>query len=127
MPSPYKQWTDGRFRSFITSVLRAGARRYPPKYEALSDACIGQKINLKTGRLAKHYVCNTCKSEFTSKDVEVDHISQVIDPGTGFIDWNTFIDRLFCPKENLQVVCKECHKKKSKLENEERKRNKGKV
>ena len=109
-------WTAGRLKGFITSVLRAGARRWPPKFETLSDACIGQKINTKTGRVAKHYSCNICKGEFTSKDIEVDHISPVVDPDTGFIDWNTFIDRLYCSKENLQAICKTCHKIKTKQE-----------
>ena len=109
-------WTDGRVKSFITSVLRAGARRWPDKFQSLADACVGQKINWKTGRVAKHYKCNICLNEFTSKDVEVDHISPVVDPATGFIDWNTFIDRLYCSKANLQVICKPCHKIKTKEE-----------
>lgn len=109
-------WTEGRIKGFITSVLRAGARRWPPKFETLNDACVGQKINWKTGRVAKHYLCNACKQEFTSKDVEVDHISPVVDPATGFVDWDTFIGRLYCPKENLQVICKPCHKIKTKEE-----------
>lgn len=109
-------WTEGRIKSFIVSVLRTGARRWPPKYEVLQEACIGQKLNTSSGRMAKHYICAACKNEFTSKDVEVDHISPVVSVGDGFIDWNTFIERLYCPKENLQVLCKACHKKKTKEE-----------
>lgn len=109
-------WTEGRLKGFITSVLRSGARRWPPKFESLTDACIGQKVNIKTGRVAKHYICNACGQEFTSKDIEVDHITPVVDPVVGFVDWNTFITRLYCPKENLQVICKPCHKIKTKEE-----------
>lgn len=115
-------WTEGRIKGFIVSVLRAGARRWPPKFEALTDAFIGKKINEKTGRVAKHYRCASCGGEFTSSSIEVDHISPVVDPEIGFIDWNTFIDRLYCPKENLQVLCTTCHKEKT---NEERKKTKG--
>lgn len=111
-----KPWTEGRIKSFIVSVLRTGARRWPPKYECLQAACIGQKINPKSGRLAKHYTCAACQQEFPSKEVEVDHISPVVSVGDGFIDWNTFIQRLYCPIENLQVLCLTCHKKKTKLE-----------
>ena len=111
-----KPWTEGRVKSFIVSVLRAGARRWPPKYETLADACVGQKINAKTGRLAKHYICNMCKEEFTSKDVEVDHIDPVVSIVDGFIDWNEFIKRLYCGKENLQCLCIPCHRKKTKEE-----------
>lgn len=109
-------WTEGRVKGFIISVLRAGARRWPPKFEALDDALVGKKINEKTGRVAKHYTCAACKKEFTSKDVQVDHISPVVDPDVGYVDWNTFIARLFCPKENLQVLCTVCHKRKTKDE-----------
>lgn len=110
------EWSEGRIKSFIVSVLRAGARRWPPKYETLAEACIGQKINTKSGRLAKHYKCNACKQEFPAKDVEVDHISPVVHTTEGFLDWNEFIKRLYCGKENMQVLCKLCHKIKTKEE-----------
>jgi len=109
-------WTPGRKKSFIVSALRTGARRWPPKYETLIEACTGQKINQNSGRLAKHYTCAHCLHEFPAKDVEVDHIDPVVSTSDGFMDWNIFIDRLYCPKENLQVLCKVCHKKKTKEE-----------
>ena len=96
-------------------------RKEYEKYEVLDEACVGKKINEKTGRMAKHYVCADCGKEFTSKDVEVDHILPVVDPTDGFIDWNTFISRLYCTKDNLQVLCTKCHKAKT---NEERKQSK---
>ena len=112
------EWTDGRKRSFITSTLRAGSRRYPPKYETLNDSKTEKKVNVKTGRIAQHYQCNACKNEFTSKDVEVDHIKPVVDPKKGFVSWDKYIENLFCEKKNLQVLCKTCHTKKSKSEKE---------
>jgi hypothetical protein len=50
-----KEWTEGRLKSFITSTLRGGFRRYPPKYESLKEAQVGKKINDKSQRLAMHY------------------------------------------------------------------------
>ena len=29
------------------------------------------------------------------------------------MDWNTFVDRLFCKAEELQVICDPCHDKKT--------------
>lgn len=110
------EWTDGRKRSFITSTLRAGSRRWPPKYETLNDSKTEKKVNVKTGRLAQHYQCNACKGEFTSKDVEVDHIKPVVDPKKGFVSWDKYIENLFCEKKNLQVLCKTCHKEKTNKE-----------
>ena len=59
--------------------------------------------------------------------VVVDHINPVI-PIEGFPnktwDWNIYIERMFCDTNNLQVLCKECHDGKTKLEKQMRKKNK---
>lgn len=115
------EWTEGRYRSFITSTLRGGMRRWPPKWKALNNAAVGRKVNKKTGKLAQHYVCASCRNEFTSKDVEVDHIEPVVEL-TGFVSWDVYIDRLFCEESNLQVLCKSCHKVKTQEEKNESKR-----
>jgi len=108
-------WTEGRWNSFVTSCLRAGSRRWPPKYETLNEAKTEKKINVKTGRLAQHYRCASCLEEFTAKDVQVDHIDPIAN-GKDTISWDEFINRLFCEKHNLQVLCIPCHKIKSKDE-----------
>jgi 5-methylcytosine-specific restriction endonuclease McrA len=53
--------------------------------------------------------------------MRADHIIPVVGP-EGFQDWNTFIARLYVEKEGFQAVCKDCHKAKTKQENQERKR-----
>jgi 5-methylcytosine-specific restriction endonuclease McrA len=114
-------WTEGRFNSFITSTLRAGARRWQPKYDTLNESKTEKKVNSKTGRIAQHYRCGLCQQEFTSKDMEVDHISPVVDPIKGFQTWDIFIDRLFCEAGNLQAICKPCHLLKTNKEKQEKK------
>jgi len=106
-------------KAFITSGLRACSRRYPPKFETLNEAKTEKKINKKTKRLAQHYRCKACKDDFPSSEVQVDHKVPVVDPVIGFVDWNTFIERLFCDKKNLQVLCTECHKKKTNKEKQQ--------
>lgn len=54
------------------------------------------------------------------KNIFVDHIDPVVDPKEGFTDWNTYVDRLFCEQDNLQLLCKSCHDKKSERERKER-------
>lgn len=112
------KWTEARYRSFVTSTLRAGSRKWPPKYETLNAAKTEKKTNKATGRLAQHYLCAMCEQEYTQKDVQVDHIKPVIDPKKGFVSWDTYIDRMFCEAPNLQVLCKICHADKTKLEKE---------
>jgi 5-methylcytosine-specific restriction endonuclease McrA len=116
MPQLKKSWTEARLKAFIISGLRAASRRYPPKFETLNEAKTTKKINAKTGRLAQHYECNACREEFPAKEVQVDHRKPVVDPKKGFIDWNTYIERMFCKKSNFQVLCKSCHKIKTDKE-----------
>lgn len=115
------EWTAARFRSFVVSALRTATRRWPPKFKALKAAYIGRKVNKKTNKMAMHYSCAHCSRHFVASDVQVDHIFPVVDPRTGFVDWETYIGRMFCEKENLQVLCKPCHSSKTALEKEERK------
>jgi 5-methylcytosine-specific restriction endonuclease McrA len=116
------EWTEARFRSFITSALRAASRRWPPKYRALKEAFVGKKVNAKTGKMAMHYKCAECKKHFVAVDVQVDHIDPVVDPKKGFVSWDIFIDRMFVEIEKLQVLCRDCHKIKTDKEKQQRKK-----
>jgi 5-methylcytosine-specific restriction endonuclease McrA len=115
-------WTESRYKSFITSTLRAGSRRWPPKYSTLADAKTEKKINEKTGRLAQHYKCFKCKKDWPAEDVQVDHIKPIVDPKEGFQTWDVYIANLFCEKDNMQVLCKDCHVLKTNKEKETKKK-----
>ncbi|MCF1549920.1 hypothetical protein, partial [Escherichia coli] len=68
-----------------------------------------------------------CKNEFPAKEIQVDHIHPVIDPTRGFISWDEVVKRMFCEKEDFQILCRQCHSKKSTVERQiaiERKKNK---
>jgi 5-methylcytosine-specific restriction endonuclease McrA len=116
------EWTEARFRAFIISALRAYMKRYPPKWKALKAAAFGRLTNKRSGRLAEHYKCASCEDFFVARDVQVDHIEPVVNPATGFEDWWTYMNRLYCEAENLQVLCKPCHKDKTNAERKERKK-----
>ena len=115
------QWTKSRFESFIKSALRAATRRWPQKHQALKNACVGKKLNRATGKEIFHYKCAGCGKLFKGVDVAVDHIDPVVDPKTGFIDWDTYVDRMFCEADGFQVLCHTCHGIKTANEREERK------
>jgi hypothetical protein len=116
------EWTEARYRSFVKSALRSASQRWPPKYQVLNAAYIGQKINKSSGRMAKHYECKKCQQHFPQKEVEVNHITPVV-PTSGFDSWDGVIERMFCEGHGLEVVCKPCHKLITKQENQERKEN----
>lgn len=50
----------------------------------------------------------------------MDHIDPVIDIDIGFVDWNTYIERLFVGVEGWQLLCTGCHQLKTSLEQEYR-------
>lgn len=107
------KWTSSKFHSFVKSALRAASRKWPPKYETINDAYVGTQINVSSGRLAKHFRCAACADLFTSTNIQVDHINAIIDPKVGFTNWDDVVDAMFCEKENLQCLCKGCHKLKT--------------
>lgn len=117
------EWTESRFQSFIKSTLRAGSRRWPPRFKCLNAAKVGKKINASSGRLAEHYRCAGCGKDFPAKEVQVDHINSIVSTD-GFTTWDDVIYNLFCEADGLQVLCKPCHSVKSKEENALRRLNK---
>lgn len=87
----------------VREVLMAG-RREIPKYNKDGSR---SKVN------AVQYECQTCNTWVSSTLVSVDHVVPVISTDIGFVDWNVFVERLFCKKENLQRICDPCHDKKT--------------
>ena len=118
------EWSSGKLRTFITGVLRSGFRKFPAKYETLKAASVGKKVNVKTNRIAEHFKCAVCNQDYPAKEVNVDHNDPVVCPVEGFVNWDVYIKRMFCGKENLQVLCTTCHDIKSSEERKVRKENK---
>ena len=121
MKSPVKNWSDAKWRSWVVSLLRRGTMKFPPRNEALRAAKTEKKINEKTGRIAQHYQCAGCLQEFPAKGVVADHILPVVDTVRGFVDWNTYIERMFCAIDKWQIICRSCHDVKSAQERKDRK------
>lgn len=115
------KWTEARFNSFVKSAIRSMSSRWPVKYDALKEAKVGIKVNPKTGRNAMHYKCACCGEDFPVKEVQVDHKEPLVPTdGTATNDWNVIISRALPEIDGLQVLCKNCHKDKTRMENDER-------
>jgi hypothetical protein len=113
------QWTEARFQSFIKSALRKASMRWGPVNQTKKAAWVERGKYLCEGyERGSHVVPLTLDKK---KNVFVDHISPIVLPEEGFVSWDTYIERMFCEAENLQVLCKECHDRKSKDEREARK------
>ena len=114
-------------RTRIIQQLRKIFFYSPLRREALDGARVLKKDVIM-------YRCAITKKLFPIDQVTVDHIDPVVKPEEGFPqvyrendlfssdDWTEYVNRLFCKKENLQVISKIEHSKKTKLENKERRK-----
>lgn len=85
------------------------------------------KIALYEGSSVKNYLkmCDKYKDiyEVHRAKIEADHEVEVIDVKKGFCDWNTYIERLYCSAEGYNMLCRECHEKRTKEQLEQRTKN----
>lgn len=126
IPKPFNQ------NAAVRGAIRRIFSRSPVKIEVLMkvrrEVPRYNKDGSRGKRDAVQYQCNVCKSWVGSTKVEVDHIIPVIETNEhGFVDWNMFVDRLFCGPENLQVICDPCHDKKTHEEQQKRQAAKDRV
>ena len=115
--------SEDQYIAFIKSALRSKSRFWKPLSDTLKEAKVARGL----------YLCNVCKQEVPvshvvngkrRKNIMVDHVNPVVDPKTGFVDWNQFIENLFCETDNLQAICSDCHDVKTKTERASRPNNK---
>ena len=100
-----------KIKNLAIQVLRRASYRSPARNEALKKARISRGL----------YVCNSCGHEFKRREVQVDHIKSVVSE-LGFQNFDEYINNLFCDVNNLQVLCKPCHRVKSQTENKKRRK-----
>jgi 5-methylcytosine-specific restriction endonuclease McrA len=103
--------TEAQFITFVKGALRSASRRWKPIYDTIKQARVDR------GK----YLCASCGNTVSPtqnkrKNISVDHRIPIVDPDVGFVDWNLFIERLFCEAEGLQLLCSSCHDIKSKAE-----------
>lgn len=101
------------FYTLLRSILRRAWVRFPERAKCLQAARKPYRGDNK--RQKWEYECCSCKGAFMQKEVVVDHI---IPCGTFLSekDWSTFGPGLFCKADNLQVLCRNCHKLKTASE-----------
>lgn len=104
--------TKSGFFSKIRSVLRGGFRYYKPMMEALKLASRPSQ-NKSNRRLKTEFLCAICGQWNKRADVQIDH---KVECGS-LSDWDDvvpFIKRLTAENpDDYQILCKECHIKKT--------------
>jgi 5-methylcytosine-specific restriction endonuclease McrA len=98
------------FNAWLKKYLRKISKYWPER------TTVYHRCKVAKGK----YKCESCEKIYKQLELQIDHLEPVIDVKTGFIDWNTYISRLFCDSKGLQALCKECHNKKTLHENQKR-------
>tara|TARA_B100000768_G_scaffold180480_1_gene200579 strand:+ start:893 stop:1267 length:375 start_codon:yes stop_codon:yes gene_type:complete len=118
------RWTEARFRSFIISALRGAHGKWGVKHDCKAEARVSRGL----------YECAECHTigaatlppkegnKRRRNNAAVDHINPVVEPEVGFVDWNTYIERMFLEAEGYQVLCDNCHSAKTAEERTRRKK-----
>ena len=113
-------------KTHIRASLRMAWRRHPNLQVVLKRDRIERPYVKKDGSISSRprvfYKCVLCEQEFKQTEIQIDHDPPVgPTPGSKLappdLTWDEFIGRMFCKPENLKIVCKPCHARKSKEDN----------
>lgn len=111
--------SESAFWSFIRSTLRQKSRWWKPIAVCKMNA---RRLYKGTNKRQKYeYQCNKCKKWYAEKEINVDHIIPAGSLNCAD-DLPQFVERLFCEKDNLQVLCTGCHDKKTLKEKQLKKK-----
>jgi 5-methylcytosine-specific restriction endonuclease McrA len=110
--------TESAFWGMIRSALRQKSRWWKPVQEVKQAARRPNESENK--RLKFEYQCAICSGWFPDKQIEVDHIIAAGSLTCGE-DLHGFVERLFCEKDGLRVLCEGCHRE---VTNNQRAKNK---
>ncbi len=91
---------------------------------AWDRSCVKWQAMRRVKVAVNQYRCEKCKNVFKLREVQVDHLTPCV-PTTGWDSLQMFAFRLYCPANQLQVLCQDtCHAGKTKKENKIRRTNK---
>lgn len=85
----------------LESKIKQALRKLSMQWPAVADT-------RRRARVAPSvYECEHCGDVYGK--LEINHKNPVVDPLTGFIGFDNYIQRLFVPAEELEAICKKCH------------------
>ena len=111
--------------SCVVRGIRDAFKRSKRYQLAMKKARTTKERTNKDGSISKkpdvYFKCNMCGKLYKRKEVQLDHIQPVIPIQTTLknLTLDEYIDNIY--KHDLQVLCKTCHKSKTKEERKLRK------
>ena len=118
------RWTEARHKSFIVSALRGAHSKWGVKADVKKSARVdvGRYLCACCGDIGPATLPPLQGQKRRRNNAAVDHIDPVVCTRRGYIDWDTYIERMFLEEDGYQVLCWKCHSAKTRDEREERKK-----
>lgn len=123
---------DKKTKGKIINALRRLTYSYPPRNEVKRlrkvdkalyscELCHRYCYEGKSKKTYIEYAHKYPDREIVMEHPHIDHKNPVVPIQKGWEwDWNDFINNMFCPKENLQLICVICHTEKTTEEQQRR-------
>lgn len=108
-------------RNLLKGAIRRVFSRSELRKEAISLSMIDWEDEDRP-RVSKWSLCFECGAPTPTYLIQIDHIEPIIELTKSLDDytWAEIVDRVWCTIDNLNPVCKDCHKVKTKEENKAR-------
>lgn len=117
-----KKPSNPKERNLLKGALRRLFGRSDIRYEAIQNGIVKGYTDPKRKAVKFWVKCEGCGCMEAKSNVQVDHKDPLV-PITQTLEdmsWDDVVDRLWCDAANLQLLCKPCHKTKTKEENKAR-------
>lgn len=106
-------------------LLKGAIRRVFSRSDLRKQAIAIAKVDYtdpNRPRVKKWGRCAVCKELTPAYLLEIDHMVPIVplDSSLEQMSWDDLVNRVWCPLDSLQAICKPCHKIKSSLENKQR-------
>lgn len=106
-----KEEYEKRLKKIILSGLGKAWMYWPPRAEV--------RRRCKDPNRTGWFICEICHQ--SREKIDIDHLEPCVSPIVGMVSWGEYIERRFVfSADQLQGICKDCHKAKTKRENASR-------
>lgn len=108
-------------RGLIKSAIRRVFSRSDLRKQAVEENRVNYS-DPNRPRVKKWSICHQCDTFTPTYLIEIDHRDPIIPINSSLeeMSWDQLINRIWCDPDNLNTLCKKCHKEKSKTENKAR-------
>lgn len=119
---------DKKLRNLLIGAIKRVWHRHPNRIAVVKRVRIEESKTLKDGsqaaKPAVFYLCEQCGAKCKPQphkdfpQIQIDHRDPIVPVGKTYSDltWDEYLSRVFCPVENLDALCANCHRAKSKVE-----------